>query len=250
MKLRSAPPRAGRGPTIAIVDDAEALAAAGARRIRRAAETALAERGAFHLALAGGSTPKGVYQRLAVEAPALDWAQIQLYFSDERCVPPEHPGSNYRMAKLALLDSAGVPAANVHRMRGEDAPGEAAAAYERELAAARPLDLVLLGLGADGHTASLFPGTSSLDEEERACVAVDVTELKATRLTLTYPVLLEARAVLFLVAGVEKAHTLREVVEGEMRPGTLPAQRIVRGGEAPVAILCDRAAASELPTSY
>jgi 6-phosphogluconolactonase len=250
VKLRSAPPREGRGPAIAIVDDAEALAAAGARRIRRAAETAINERGAFHLALAGGSTPKGVYQRLALEAPALDWAQIQLYFGDERCVPPEHPGSNYRMVKTALIDAVAVPAANVHRMRGEDPPAAAAAAYEHELGPARPLDLVLLGLGADGHTASLFPGTAALDETERACVAVDVPALRATRLTLTYPVLLEARAVLFLIAGVEKAHTLREVVEGEMRPAALPAQRIVRGGGGPVTILCDRAAASELPTSY
>jgi 6-phosphogluconolactonase len=230
-----------------IVDNAEALAAAGARRVRRAAEEALAERGTFGLALAGGSTPRGVYERLARSQTELDWPRVQLYFGDERCVPPRDPESNYRMVKTALLDGVPIPPANVHRLRGEDPPEAAAAAYEQELV--RPLDLALLGLGADGRTASLFPFTPALDETRRACVAAFVPQLGANRLTLTYPVFLEARAVLFLVAGVAKAHTLREVVEGESRPAALPAQRIVR--RAPrVTILCDRAAASELPTSF
>lgn len=247
MKLRTHPPRSGPGAAIVIVDDVEALAATGVRRVRRAAEAAIAERGCFNLALAGGSTPKALYQRLAAEAAAVDWARTRVFFGDERCVPPTHVDSNYRMARLALLDHVPVPAAQVHRMRGEDAPEEAAAAYEGALA--RPLDLALLGLGADGHTASLFPGTQALAENDRSCVAVAVPSLGVTRLTLTFPMFLEARAVIFLVAGVEKARTLREVVEGELRPDALPAQRIARRA-GPVTILCDRGAATELPTFY
>jgi 6-phosphogluconolactonase len=181
------------------------------------------------LALAGGATPKALYARLAVDpnAPPLDWKRVHLFFSDERCVPPQHPDSNFGMVKGALLDHIKIPAANVHRWRGEETvPSVAAAAYAQELQ--RPLDLALLGLGADGHTASLFPHTSVLHETVDPCAAVDVPALHTTRLTLTTPVFVETHELLFLVTGTEKAEILCEVVTGPLRPLDLPSQVLVR----------------------
>ncbi len=194
--------------------------------------------GRFTVALAGGSTPIPLYSRLAEASPGrIDWEHVHVFWSDERCVPPEDPASNYRMARKSLLDRVPLPKGNVHRMRGDHPPAQAAHAYERELRAAfatpegqpRPgprtgLDLVLLGMGADGHTASLFPGTAAIGERERWVAAVAVGS--AWRLSMTPHVINAASEVVFLVVGGEKASTLRRVLEDPYQPDTLPAQAI------------------------
>jgi 6-phosphogluconolactonase len=192
--------------------DAEALARAAAQEVERAAREAIERRGRFDVALAGGSTPKRMYQLLDA---ALPWSRVHMWFGDERCVPPEHADSNYRMVREALLDRIAIPAANVHRMRGEDEPAVAARAYEaelaRELGASPRLDLVLLGVGPDGHTASLFPGTKAVVERSRRCVENWVEAKQSWRLTLTLPVFDAARRVMFVVAGADKREMLARV---------------------------------------
>ncbi|HEY6477427.1 MAG TPA: 6-phosphogluconolactonase [Polyangia bacterium] len=229
-------------PNIVVAASLPALVAKAAEHVRAAAGAAIAARGRFRIALAGGSTPRALYPTLA---QGIDWGRANVFFGDERAVPPGDPQSNYRMARETLLDPAQVPPANVVRWRGEDPDLDAAARdYEAALttgASAPWLDLALLGLGADGHTASLFPGTSALAEEDRLAVAVDVAEMGTRRLTLTYPALCGARDVCFLVTGREKASALSAVVEA----GHLPAARIVRRA-GPVTIFCDEAAASAL----
>jgi len=186
-------------------------------------------------ALSGGLTPRLLYQILASPdlAGRISWKNIQLFQVDERCVPPDHPDSNYRMIRGALLDNADIPAENFHRMQAEQADLEQAARdYAHELARVlgpqngdRPhLDMVFLGMGPDGHTASLFPGTSAL-EEQSAWVRPNLVErLGMRRLTMTLPFLNNAAHVIFLVAGADKAEAVRKVLEGP--PGELPAQRI------------------------
>jgi len=219
------------------------MAAAAADEVRALAAATIAARGRFRVALAGGSTPRAVYPHLLT---GVDWTRTDVFLGDERAVPPDDPQSNYRMARETLLAPAHVPDANVRRWRTEDADLDAAArAYEQALRAggAPPwLDLALLGLGPDGHTASLFPGTSALTVEDRLAVAVDVPALKTRRLTLTYPALLGATHVFFLVSGSEKRSALAEV----LRPGsTLPAARIVQRPTG-VRILCDAEAGEGL----
>jgi len=245
--------RSSRGPALVIVPDLEGLARAAAKHVRAAAARAIARRGRFRLALAGGSTPRVLYRALAADAGGIDWRRTDFFFGDERAVPPDHAASNYHMVRETLLEPAGIPAANVHRLRGDDADLDATArAYEETLkAGAAPpwLDLALLGLGPDGHTASLFPGSPALDERQRLCVAVDAptTASPATRrLTLTYPVLDDAEDLLFLAAGREKAAVLREVVAGPERPRDLPAQRLLRRAR-PTTLVCDGEAAALLP---
>ena len=211
---------------------------AAADYVADCAREAISARGRFLLALSGGSTPKALFERLAA-APwrsRIDWARTHLLWSDERCVPPDHADSNYRMAREALLDHVPVPAEQVHRLRGEDDPATAAAAYEamlRELVGPpsadvtgpHGLDLVLLGLGNDGHTASLFPGRPSGRETERWVVA-DQDPAGRPRLTLTPPAINDAHTVLFLVVGAGKAAVLNEVRQGLNTPDVLPAMRI------------------------
>jgi len=229
-------------PHIVVAADLPALVAQAAAHIRDAATAAIAARGRFRIALAGGSTPRALYPKLV---DGIDWARATVFFGDERAVPPDDAQSNYRMARETLLDPARVPPANVARWRGEDPDLDAAARdYQAALtrgASAPWLDLALLGMGPDGHTASLFPGTSALAEEERLAVALDVAEMGTRRLTLTYPALCGARDVCFLVTGRDKAPALASVVEA----GHLPAARIVRRA-GPVTIFCDEAAASGL----
>jgi len=202
------------------------------------AREAIAARGRFLLALSGGSTPRALYERLAAPPwrSSIDWARTHLLWSDERCLPPDHADSNYRMAREALLDHVPVPADQVHRLRGEDDPAGAATAYEamlRELVGPPPadatgahgLDLVLLGLGSDGHTASLFPGRPSGRETERWVVA-DQDPAGRPRLTLTPAVINDAHTVLFLVVGAGKAAVLNAVRQGLNTPDVLPAMRI------------------------
>jgi 6-phosphogluconolactonase len=233
-------------PDVIIAADLAALVETTAARIRDVAAGAIAARGRFRVALAGGSTPRALYPALA---DGIDWTRAEVFFGDERAVPPDDAQSNYRMARETLLDRAAVPPTSVHRWRAEAADLDAAARdYESALSAvAGPpwLDLALLGLGPDGHTASLFPGTAALAERSRLAVAVDVPAVGGRRLTLTYPALLGARAVFFLVAGGGKAGALADV----MRPAsTLPAARIIHGPAA-VSIFCDRAAARDITSA-
>lgn len=185
---------------------------------------------AFRLSLCGGSTPREIYAALAARK-GIDWARVLLSFGDERCVPADHADSNYRMVKEALLDPAGVPGGSVMRMAGEMAPEEAAQRYDGQLTklaalAGEPIfvhDLVLLGMGDDGHTASLFPGTTALEETERSAVANYVPKFDSWRLTLTYPVINAAREVAFLVKGEQKRPVVDEVLAGG---SPHPAERV------------------------
>jgi 6-phosphogluconolactonase len=237
------PPQPAQSPQIVVSPDKARMAAAAADEVRAIAAAAIAARGRFRVALAGGSTPRAVYPHLLT---GVDWTRADVFLGDERAVPPDDPQSNYRMARETLLGPAHVPDANVHRWRTETADLDAAArAYEQTLRAGGGppwLDLALLGLGPDGHTASLFPGTSALTVEDRLAVALDVPALKTRRLTLTYPALLGATHVIFLVSGSEKRSALVEV----LRPGSaLPAARIIQRPSG-VRILCDAEAAQDI----
>lgn len=225
--------------------DRAALIEAAAQRIIHIGQSAIAARGQFAWALSGGSTPQPVFELLASRfAHALDWRRVQFYWSDERCVPPDHPESNYGMARAALLDALAIDDAQVHRMRGEDDPEQAAAAYEAELRAYRDggLDLVQLGMGADGHTASLFPGTAALNESERWVVR-NLSPKNTERLTFTFPAINAAAVVLFIVAGADKAARVQEALHGTHQ--TLPVQR-VRPTHGRSEWLLDAQAAKEL----
>src|SRR5436305_2291323 len=252
------------GRSIEILEDKESLTrAAGAAAPARAA-TAVAARGVFTLVLSGGSTPRDLFVLLAdANEPfraRLPWEKVHFFWGDERHVPPDHADSNYRMAKEALLDPLSVPAENVHRIRSENPDAAAAAAaYEAELRTFFHLeaggsgimprfDLVLLGLGPEGHTASLFPGSPALHEHERLVVAPWVEKLQTFRITLTPPVLNRAAAVLFLAAGEEKADALHAVLE-EVGDADLYPARIVRPDEGDLLWLIDRAAAKKLSAS-
>lgn len=246
--------------SIRIVPDRASLARTGAELFARLALEAVEIRGTFRAALAGGSTPRDLYEALAAgtasgERP-LPWSDIQLYWGDERHVPPDHPESNYRMVKEALLTRVPIPGANIHRIRGEEPdPRIAAAHLEAELIETFGLaanesprfDLILLGMGADGHTASLFPGSAAL-ESRRLAEAVWVEPLSTHRITLTPRVINNARCVVFLVAGTDKAETLRLVLGDEVDPRRFPAQ-IVRPVDGDCLWLADAAAARRLPSS-
>jgi 6-phosphogluconolactonase len=214
--------------------DRDALMRAAAERVVAWANEAIGRRGRFDWVLAGGSTPEQLYRLLAGPDYALkvDWSRVSFFFGDERCVPPDDPQSNYRMAQASLLGPLGVSPERIHRMPGELGPERAAERYQAELerclapaAGAVPaVDLVLLGMGADGHTASLFPGTRPLDEARRWVVGSHPDGLVA-RVTLTLPLINAARRVLFLVAGADKARAAREVLAGTA-PVPLPAGRV------------------------
>ena len=246
-------------PEIAILPDEKQLADAAAQQFISAGNAAVEARGTFAVALSGGSTPRSVYARLATEpfVSAIDWARIHFLWGDERCVPPDHEASNYRMARETLLAHVPVPEANVHRMRGEDDPEAAANDYEHVLRRllrtptgpprAEPafrLDLVLLGLGADGHTASLFPGGSSLHTDDWVA-AEFVPAVSMWRMTLTPVVINGAAEIVFLASGQAKADIVRKVLAGPVSPVALPAQLIGSAGER-VRWLLDAPAASGL----
>ena len=238
----------------------EALFEAAAERFTIAASEAIRTSGRFHLALSGGSTPRGLYALLASDrhAARIAWSRVHVFWGDERCVGPQDPASNQRMARETLLDHVPLPGSQVHPILGEDDPGAAAAHYEQTLreAFATPLgpprsapgarfDLVLLGLGDDGHTASLFPGSPALHEAQRWVVATQIEKLSAWRVTLTPLAINAASEVIFLVSGRAKAAILRRVLCGPREPDRLPAQAISpREGE--LRWLVDDAAASAL----
>jgi 6-phosphogluconolactonase len=221
----------------------------------RAANQALAERGRFTLALSGGSTPQSLYTLLATNArSSLPWDRTFVFWSDERHVPPTDSDSNYRMAHEAMLAKVPVPAGNVFRVPAEMPDAAAAAeAYEqtmRKFFALQPeqfprFDLILLGMGPDGHTASLFPETAALREKSRLVVANWVEKLKTSRITFTLPVLNAASGVAFLVSGTDKAPALKAVLESDA-PGEQYPAKLVRPSDGKLIWFVDRAAASEL----
>jgi 6-phosphogluconolactonase len=246
-------------PSVRVYADLASLSAGAADVCVEAARAAIAAHGRFSVALSGGSTPRSLYQLLAAPPyrEQVDWAHTVVCWGDERCVPPDHSESNYRMAREALLFHVPVPASQVFRMPGEAAdPDTGAAQYEQALRRAFALgpaelprfDLILLGLGPDGHTASLFPHTPALHVSDRLVVANPVEKLNTTRLTLTAPVLNNAARVVFLVAGADKAAPLAAVLEGPRRPDDLPAQ-LIAPTHGELLWLVDRVAAGDLRTA-
>jgi 6-phosphogluconolactonase len=235
-----------RDPGLHVFPDPAALALAAAERIAAVAVDAIRARGRCRLVLAGGETPRQAYEVLAGagQAGGVDWPRVEFFWGDERCVPPDDARSNYRMAREALLDRVPVTPDNVHRIHGEDEPARAALAYERQLAGVVP-DLVLLGLGQDGHTASLFPGHAAVRERVRTVLAEYVREVSAWRVTMTPPMLNAGRAVLFLVSGAAKAGPLRLALKGSLPPALLPV-KAVRPASGCLDWLVDLAAASGL----
>jgi 6-phosphogluconolactonase len=231
------------------------LFAAAAEEVVRAATEAVAQRGRFTIALSGGSTPKGLFNLLAVNArTVLPWDRMFFFWGDERHVPPTDPDSNYKMADETMLSKIPVAAGNVFRMEAENPDAAAAAeAYEKTLQkffALQPgqfprFDLILLGMGPDGHTASLFPGSAGLREKSRLVIANWVEKFKTHRLTFTLPVLNAAACVTFLVSGIDKAPALHEVLEGDA-PGEQYPSKLIQPVDGKLIWLIDRAAASQL----
>ncbi len=243
--------------TLHIVSNPQALARMAARSFLEQAENSVRERGRFLVALSGGNTPKILYELLATGfREQIPWPRICFFWGDERLVPPDHPDSNFLMARQTFLSSLVITQEQIYPVRTDLAPDACAKDYERQLKEffqqrdQQPpvLDLVLLGMGADGHTASLFPGSQALGEENRLAVAVRVGKPKSHRVTLTPPVINQARQVIFLVSGREKAVTLKEVLLGPFQPHKYPAQ-IVRPANGRATWFVDGAAASRLDSS-
>lgn len=238
---------------IRVLEDLPALAEAAAEEIARRAEDAIASRGRFTIALSGGSTPKPAYARLAEDPyrDRIDWRRVHVFWGDDRHVAPDHPDSNFGMAHDALLSKVPLPPDNIHRMRAEK-PDAARAAeeYAWTLRSAFDLDegqwprfdIVLMGIGEDAHTASLFPGSDAVRERSQLVIAPWVSSLGTFRITLTLPVFNRAACALFLVSGEEKAEALRAVLEGDLQPDRFPAQA-VRPESGDLVWLVDRAAA-------
>ncbi|HMK24256.1 MAG TPA: 6-phosphogluconolactonase [Terriglobales bacterium] len=240
-------------PEIRVLPDPAALFHAAANEFVAQAQSAFRERGRFTVALAGGSTPKGLYSLLASNA-ALPWDKVFFFFGDERHVPPDDPDSNYRMARESLLSKISVPPGNVFRVPAENPDAnQAATSYEqtmRNFFRVPPggfpvLDLVLLGMGPDGHTASLFPGGKASQEDSHWVVSDWVEKFKTDRITLTLPVLKNANEVMFLVSGKDKTATLREVLEGN-QPGTQFPSKLVHPIHGKLIWMVDQAAAANL----
>jgi 6-phosphogluconolactonase len=253
---------------IRVYHDGGELAAEAARYFARIADKYVLENGSFAVALSGGSTPRKMFELLAQEPflSSMPWSSIYFFWGDERCVPPDHPDSNYRMACEALLSKAPVPPEHVYRIPAEmDDPDMAAEIYERQilkelgrcgehyLSSGRReegvsvkkmpcFDLILLGMGADGHTASLFPRTAALGARDRIVVANYVEKFNAYRITLTPDAINNARGVTFVVAGDDKAEALKTVLEGERRPEDYPSQ-LIRPRDGKLLWMIDEAAA-------
>jgi len=247
------PPVRTLRPAVEIYSDSETLMHAAADRIARHARRALGARGRFSIALSGGTTPRRLYELLARPpfGTRIDWSRVDVFWGDERCVPRDHPESNYRMACEALLDRVPIPPENVHRIAGEDEPQQAARAYEQTLRSyfktaegppKRSFDLVLLGMGDDGHTASLFPGTPAVTELQR-WVMPTIGPHGMWRITLTPVVIDAATAITFLVAGAAKADRLKEALEREQ--ANLPVQ-FIRPTHGAVTWMVDAPAASRV----
>jgi 6-phosphogluconolactonase len=238
-------------PEIKVLATPEDLAREAADRILRVADEAIALQGRFSIALSGGSAPRPLYELLATDdyRSAIDWARVDVFFADERCVPPDHPESNYRMARELMLGKLPIPGDNVYRIPGEIEPEEAAKEYGlmlKEKFGDGGLDVVLLGMGEDGHTASLFPGTAALDETRHRVVANYAersTTGKSWRVTMTAPFINRARNVLVLVTGAGKSARVSQVLEGPRDPRALPIQLIAPQPPGKLIWLLDAAAA-------
>ena len=236
---------------VTVLPTPAALAAAAADHIVMTLRDALAQRELAHLVLAGGSTPRAMNALLAAPPhfDAIDWNRVVFWFGDERCVAPDDPESNYRMNRETLLDPLGIAPNRIHRMHGEGDPSAAAADYEavlvRELGEQPRFDLVLLGMGPDGHTASLFPGTIKAIDKDKLCIAHYVPQLDRWRITLTARCINEARNVIFTAAGAEKADALHGVLDGPRQPDVYPSQ-LIRPRNGELHWFVDEAAASKL----
>jgi 6-phosphogluconolactonase len=242
---------------IRVFKDRQTLSIAAAEIFIEAAAQAVQARGRFLVALSGGGTPVGLYRLLTEELyrQQVDWTQTFVFWGDERCVPPDDPGSNYHQATQILLNQVPIPDENILRVKGELEPPEASEEYAQTLKRLAPpgqdwprFDLVLLGMGSDGHTASLFPGSQVKASSPTRAVTANYEDRPAQRVTLTPVVFNSARNILFLVTGESKASTLKEVLRGVYQPELLPAQRI-RPTDGKVIWLVDEAAASALPYS-
>ena len=237
-----------------------AMAMASARLFAAKVERAVATRGIARVALSGGSTPQATFKLLADPAgpfaATVPWDKVQIFWVDERCVGPDDPESNYGVARELLLSKVAIPAANVFRMEGELEPEEAAARYESTLrnvmklegAESPAFDLLTLGMGPDGHTASLFPHTQAIDELSRLVVANHVPQKETWRITLTWPVINQAAEVVFEVEGAGKTDVLAEVLIGPRDPERLPSQ-LIRPSNGKLLFLLDEAAAAKLPAA-
>ena len=239
--------------TIEVLATAADLFHAAAEEFVAVGRAAIGAHGRFSVALSGGSTPKALYSLLASNYATFAWNRVFLFFGDERHVPPTDPESNYRMVHEALLTKVPVPAENIFRVAAENPDADAAAsAYEAQLRKFFELkagefprfDLILLGMGPDGHTASLFPDSKALDEQSRLVVANWVAKFNANRLTFTFPVINRAAEVLFLACGADKAAILQQVLEAKNAP-PLPSQR-VQPSDGKLLWMLDEAAAAKL----
>ena len=241
-----------------IARDAEALSLNTADRITSVVEQSIAARGVARVAISGGNTPKETFALLADPAQPfcqrIDWSRLLLFWVDERCVPPTDPDSNYHMTRETLLSKLPLPEANIVRIEGELDPEEAAARYESALrnrfrlegAELPRFDLVLLGLGDNGHTASLFPHSDALDSMMRLAVPARVEAKNPWRVTLTWPVINHASQVIFQIQGAAKAEVLYNVLLGPWQPEVWPAQ-LIRPESGELTLLLDAAAAAQLP---
>jgi 6-phosphogluconolactonase len=248
-----------RNVAVSVFENLDALMQAAAEQVVTTATAALAARGRFTWALAGGSTPRRLYKLLASPpfVGRIDWDRVHFFWGDERSVPPDHADSNYRMARDTLLDVVHPPPANVHRMPGEEPPSEGAHNYEAVLRRTFEtlgvwsvdglprFDLMLLGMGPDGHTASLFPGFPEVEERGRWVLPVHVDQTIASRMSLSLPVINAAAHVTFLVAGADKAPKVEEVLSSKDDGVLLPAAR-VRPTDGDVTWLLDAAAAASI----
>jgi 6-phosphogluconolactonase len=245
---------------IRIEKDLAAISASAAEIVIQSANQAISQRGRFSLSLSGGSTPRSLYSLLAQSnyLNRIEWEKVDFFWGDERCVPPDHPDSDFGMARKTLLDHLpqndlpGVYRPKIYRMEGELEPEDAAQRYEKLLRSYFPpevgtsFDLLLLGMGEDGHTASLFPHTPPIFELDRWAISHYVSKLSAFRLTLTPPILNRSRTILFLASGAQKASVLAKVLYGERNPDELPSQ-VIQPVDGNLIWLIDQVAAAELP---
>ena len=268
MEMPTHRPPATPLPELIVVPDRPSLARNAAVQFIALAHDAIAVQGLFSVALSGGSTPRDLFALLATPefASQIDWSHVHAFWGDERAVPPDHPDSNYRMANEALLSHVPIPSQNIHRIHAELSPDIAAQEYEQTLheffqpqsaqgtqrnkqqslwTSFPQFDLILLGLGANGHTASLFPHTQVLHETQRWVAAEYIAEVKMWRITLTAPIINAAKNILWLVSGADKAKTVRAVLRGAYRPDDLPAQ-LIQPPYGNVVWLLDASAASQI----
>lgn len=244
----------GREAKIVVVDNETALAEHVADRFIDDAEAAISNHGRFNVALAGGTTPKAAYELLALDPRRgeIEWEKVRFFFGDERCVPPSDDESNYKMAKIAMFDPLGIDPSRVFRMHGEDDPERAAASYadvlRTQLGPQPQFDLIMLGMGPDGHTASLFPGSSPATDDRLLVNAPFVPKFGTHRITLTPRVINDARAVAVATAGPTKTDVLEHVLRGPYDPNTYPVQ-IIAPAHGTLTWYVDRVAAAKLQMS-